>query len=82
MFAFERDEFASVVDRLGDSVDGDLPGLLFEAESVLLLNGGEGLPVGFETPSRCSAARGKRAALAAAIGRAVGRGRRAFPGVL
>jgi len=52
VFAFERDEFASVVDRLGDSVDGDLPGLLFEAESVLLLNGGEGLPVGFRDAHR------------------------------
>jgi len=52
VFALERDEFASVVDRLGDSVDGDLPGLLFEAESVLLLNGGEGLPVGFRDAHR------------------------------
>ena len=50
MFAFEGDQFAAVVDRLGDPVDGDGPGLFFEAESVFLLNGCEGLPVGLGDP--------------------------------
>ncbi len=52
VFPFERDEFASVVDRFGDSVDGDRAGLLFETEGVLLLDGGEGFPVALGNPHR------------------------------
>ena len=52
VLAFERDEFASVVDRFGDSVDGDLASLFFEAEGVFLLDCSERPPVGLGDPHR------------------------------
>ncbi len=46
--AFEADELSAVEDRFRDAlVPGDRPGLFFELERVFLLDGGEGLAVGF-----------------------------------
>ncbi|AMV22412.1 hypothetical protein VT03_31245 [Planctomyces sp. SH-PL14] len=41
------DDLAAVVDRFGDPLEGDGPGLFLETQGVDPLNGGEGLPVGF-----------------------------------
>ncbi|WP_156514607.1 hypothetical protein [Planctomyces sp. SH-PL14] len=47
----EADELSAVEDRLGDAlIPGDGSGLLFEVQRMLLIDGGEGLAVGFGDP--------------------------------
>jgi len=41
------DDLPAVVDRFGNPLQGDGPGLFLETQGVDPLNGGEGLPVGF-----------------------------------
>ena len=52
VFSFEIDDLAAVVDRFGNSFEGDGSGLFFELEGVVLLDGGESLAVGLRDPHR------------------------------
>ncbi len=83
--AFEADEFSAVEDRFRDPlIQGDRPGLFFELERVLFLDGGESLAVGLGDPEgRCSGVRGRRRTWRRRSGRCRRSGRlRGTPAVL